>query len=306
MMLARSQTNRRNPIRKAAALLAATLVTMAAPAAASRIEVAANAGHYLRFPNGELSNQTVSTDQRSIYNLLPVPGGYQGDLVRRDNGVLTYAGPGSTDTRWTISASEPESTARAYGDLRTGKVGAFAGTSASGYSTASAIISENLLFNIAGADADTITPVRFLVSLHAAAADAHSLFRFRADYGQFTVVGDFDRPYFTETTAWSAARTWVEGTTRYADLTYNLRGANQLLTVEMTLQAIAFLGKTSDFYHTGGLQIMAPQGTTFTSQSGVFLTANGVPEPASWAMLIAGFGLVGGMARRRGASTFSA
>ncbi len=46
-----------------------------------------------------------------------------------------------------------------------------------------------------------------------------------------------------------------------------------------------------------------PTGLSFTSASGVFLTGDpvtgGVPEPASWAMLIAGFGLVGVTMRKR-------
>jgi hypothetical protein len=46
-----------------------------------------------------------------------------------------------------------------------------------------------------------------------------------------------------------------------------------------------------------------PNGVSFTSQSGVFLTGltgpGGVPEPATWAMMIMGFGLVGSAMRRR-------
>ncbi len=41
-----------------------------------------------------------------------------------------------------------------------------------------------------------------------------------------------------------------------------------------------------------------PTGLTFTSASGAFLTG-GVPEPASWTLLIAGFGLTGATMRRR-------
>ena len=57
-----------------------------------------------------------------------------------------------------------------------------------------------------------------------------------------------------------------------------------------------------DSLNTSRLSIHAPNGS-FTSQSGVLLgfdkTPAGVPEPASWAMLIVGFGAVGYASRRR-------
>ena len=41
-------------------------------------------------------------------------------------------------------------------------------------------------------------------------------------------------------------------------------------------------------------------GTVFKlSDTGFVVSVGGVPEPASWAMMIAGFGLVGAAARRR-------
>jgi hypothetical protein len=66
-------------------------------------------------------------------------------------------------------------------------------------------------------------------------------------------------------------------------------------------------GSICDFGHTGALGFVGalPDGLTIGSASGVFLSAaggggaGGVPEPATWAMLIAGFGLVGAAARRR-------
>ena len=61
-------------------------------------------------------------------------------------------------------------------------------------------------------------------------------------------------------------------------------------------------GATCDFGHTstfgfGGL----PNGLSYTSQSGVFGVpmTGGVPEAAVWAMMIAGFGMVGATSRRR-------
>ena len=66
-------------------------------------------------------------------------------------------------------------------------------------------------------------------------------------------------------------------------------------------------GSNCDFSHTGtfGLVGDLPEGLTMGSASGVFLTAvpgtgvGGVPEPATWAMLIFGFGAVGVAARRQ-------
>ncbi|WP_017669050.1 PEPxxWA-CTERM sorting domain-containing protein [Sandarakinorhabdus sp. AAP62] len=63
----------------------------------------------------------------------------------------------------------------------------------------------------------------------------------------------------------------------------------------------------SDFYHTARLLTidLAPEFGLLTDDGGILnRNANGtfglsVPEPASWAMLITGFGLVGAMQRRR-------
>lgn len=57
-----------------------------------------------------------------------------------------------------------------------------------------------------------------------------------------------------------------------------------------------------DFSHTAGITFDLPSGLSFTSASGVFLTRSdtpAVPEPATWATMIAGFALLGGAMRRR-------
>jgi hypothetical protein len=72
-----------------------------------------------------------------------------------------------------------------------------------------------------------------------------------------------------------------------------------------------------DFGNTGAFTFGAlPTGLTWTSESGTFLSAletgpidpgvGGVPEPAAWAMMILGFGLVGTMARSRRRAAFAA
>ena len=74
---------------------------------------------------------------------------------------------------------------------------------------------------------------------------------------------------------------------------------------EIRLDACNGSALVCDFGNTAAIRLGAlPSGVSFTSQSGQFLTGLGggtgaIPEPASWAMLIAGFGLVGAMQRRR-------
>lgn len=63
---------------------------------------------------------------------------------------------------------------------------------------------------------------------------------------------------------------------------------------------------TCAFDHTGTIGLVLPTDVTFTSDSGVFLTAGplpvaAVPEPESWALMLGGFGCIVAVARRRAA-----
>lgn len=112
-------------------------------------------------------------------------------------------------------------------------------------------------------------------------------------------------------TNFSVLKNWNPGTGYYDTLVSSVlavpTGASRLgfdlrLYVDcwVDLNARCDFGNTSQFGF-GSL----PNGLAFTSASGVFLVreSGGVPEPASWAMLIIGFGMVGGVMRYRAATT---
>jgi hypothetical protein len=68
---------------------------------------------------------------------------------------------------------------------------------------------------------------------------------------------------------------------------------------------------TLDASHTAEISFTLPDGVFLTAASGatfgaVTPPAGGVPEPASWALMIAGFGLAGAALRRRGRSLLTA
>jgi hypothetical protein len=69
------------------------------------------------------------------------------------------------------------------------------------------------------------------------------------------------------------------------------------------LDLLCFGDRQCNFGSTASTRFGAlPDGLTYSSASGVFLTglsAGGVPEPATWAMMILGFGVIGGAMRRR-------
>jgi hypothetical protein len=65
---------------------------------------------------------------------------------------------------------------------------------------------------------------------------------------------------------------------------------------------VTFAGWESDIDKVASIQVLTPTSDNFvvSAQSGLLQAIGGAaPEPASWAMMIAGFGLAGAMLRRR-------
>ena len=56
-------------------------------------------------------------------------------------------------------------------------------------------------------------------------------------------------------------------------------------------------GASCDFSHTGDVALELPTDVSYTSDSGVLLTG-GVPEPATWAIMLIGLAGVGASLRR--------
>ena len=79
------------------------------------------------------------------------------------------------------------------------------------------------------------------------------------------------------------------------DFTYD-----EAFTIQAVLEAYVHENGESDFFNTGRLNtVIIPTGATLVTGSGTVYGITPVPEPETYAMLLAGLGLVGWAARRR-------
>ncbi|MBC7506281.1 MAG: PEP-CTERM sorting domain-containing protein [Sandarakinorhabdus sp.] len=254
----------------------------------------------------------------------------------------TVSVSGSTDHSGTLTAAHSEASVTAtdpiYGsahataaaDLATGKIHLYA---AAEYTTgdagagarAGAGLNDTLHFTIAGASANTVTliPVSFAFdgtfSANPPSPSAVLYYGFTFGNAHTYEFGDYGAGYYNgsnyptfafpdaagRTSGWqsSSFASYQPTDTRFTGI-YAITGATADLPVSFGLQINANNNVTLDFSHTGSVSIGKIDGVSFTSDSGVFLSAlggtvGGVPEPSSWAMMVLGFGAVGFAARRR-------
>ncbi|UAK26684.1 PEPxxWA-CTERM sorting domain-containing protein [Sphingomonas nostoxanthinifaciens] len=251
--------------------------------------------------------------------------------------VVTVSG--TTDTTGTATAAHDESSvvalpdaayATAAADLSTGEVHLLASAASFSSADASAHLADTLHFTIAGASADTVTliPVSFSFdgkldgTSNPSTASGELNYGFYFGNAQAYEFGDYGAGYYgyngTYPTFTYVSDPRVNGWESYSFTSYDplntqftglyaITGATADISFDFGLELRA-TNVALDYTNTGKVSIGSVAGVSYTSDSGVFLQAAGVPgavpEAATWMMMIGGFGLTGGaMRRRRGTPT---
>lgn len=313
-------------IRSFAALAALPALALSTPALAAygvTVEVSSRAGHAgpaLCSYNGNTSDgcQNVTTDPTSTGSL----------STSGDGGALATRASASTyQTGFDYGQTVAEATnITATSDLTTASLhmasSNASGSPASSYgSGGSAGFNDVLHFAVAGASADTVTAITVSFAIDgtlnspggvyptASAGDFYGLATFGSSAASFHFTDDVTTGFKTlgtfGTGASSYPGTWTYApdysTATYTE-TYDITGATADINVSARANMDCSTGASCQFGDTAKFIIAAPSGTSFKSDSGVFLTggvASAAPEPAAWVMMMVGVGAVGAFLRQR-------
>lgn len=172
----------------------------------------------------------------------------------------------------------------------------------SGGGSATAVADDNVTFHVAGATASTVTDIGVTFTITGSPSPATA-----EGAGQITVIGTWDMngSYLqaqigqvdgtatVDATPAGLGTGWVTaGVSPGSSVTdytmtaeYAITGPSTTLPIELSMYASCGGGSSCDYSHTGQISFDLPSGVSFTSDSGVFLTAEGVPEPGTLAIL---------------------
>ncbi|MGL6043105.1 MAG: PEPxxWA-CTERM sorting domain-containing protein [Sandaracinobacteroides sp.] len=120
----------------------------------------------------------------------------------------------------------------------------------------------------------------------------------------------FNAPDNVDLTNYTVLKDWNQGGGYYNTVVSSVlalpEGASRIgFDLRVIIDCWVYPGAQCDFTQTSKFAFGDPQpGLSYTSASGVFMvrspdTPGAIPEPVTWAMLIAGFAMVGAAARRR-------
>lgn len=184
-----------------------------------------------------------------------------------------------------------------------------------GGATAETSYKDRLVFQVDGASASQDTPIQVEFLAHGFLQGlAH--WQYTLALTQDGVKSSAGADFNVNSGVWQQYVTGFEGV-EYSPLsnhkdyfsgiaTFNLTGPTSLVELSSDLLLDVERGGYSDFSHTAAMRFILPSNVTFTSASGGFLSdpyltglPGAVPEASTWAMMIIGFGFVGGQVRSR-------
>ncbi len=190
---------------------------------------------------------------------------------------------------------------------------------AGGHGVSVARADDTLHFSVAGASAQTMTTIAVAFRVHGATtaftpagdstADLSTVLQLGGGYFQANILSNGSTNYLPILSEGPPPSGWLTESLSPdlpGDFTFHgtlaLTGATQDLGIVEYLFGNCGDGTSCDYAHTASVSFTLPSNVTYTSDSGVFLTqpTSGVPEPASWGLMLAGVALTGARLRRRG------